>query len=358
MDLIVFLSLLTKGFFSLREGDGSSAEAALREGMRFGRKIGFSSTYLWRPEFLSSVCAKALEAGIEVPYVRELIRKNRLVPDPSAVDLEGWPWPVKVYTLGRFSLVVDGKVLPPARKAGQKPLLLLKSLIALGGREVPEEQLTEILWPEADGDLAHQSLATTLKRLRKRLGDDRSVLLHDGRLTLNNRHCWVDAWEFERTLGRADASRKVGAAPAHPGARGTWPSMAVGAMSDDSGEAARLAERAIALYRGTFLSGETFCSCIVTHRERLRSKFLRAVSRASLHWERAGEWEKAIARYQQGLEVDPLTEEMYRGLILCHMRLGRVAEAHAVYRRCCRTLSEMLGVPPSPDLEAMLKSVR
>ena len=49
---------------------------------------------------------------------------------------------MKVYTLGRFGLVVDGKVLPSARKTRQKPLLLLKALIALGGREVPEEQLT------------------------------------------------------------------------------------------------------------------------------------------------------------------------------------------------------------------------
>ena len=338
LDFIVFVCLLTKGFFSLRLGDGSSAEEALREGMRIGRERGYSGLYLWRPEFLATVAAKALEAGIEVEYVRELIRKNRLVPDPSASDLEQWPWPVKVYTLGRFSLVVDGKVLPSARKTRQKPLLLLKGLIALGGREVPEEQLSEILWPDADGDLAHQSLAKTLERLREMLGDDRAVLLRDGRLTLNNRHCWVDVWEFERTLGRADAAGK-------PGAR----------LTGDE-EVARLAERAIALYRGTFLSGETFCSFIVTHRERLRSKFLRTVVQAGSHWEQAGELEKAVGCYQKGLEIDSLSEEMYRGLISCNVRMGRAAEAHAVYQRCCKTFSAVLGVSPSPDLRAMLAS--
>lgn len=338
MDFFVFVCLLTKGFFFLRGGDGSSAEEALREGMRIGREKGYSGVYLWRPEFLATVAVKALEAGIEVEYVRELIRKNRLVPDPSALDLEQWPWPVKVYTLGRFSLVVDGKVLPFARKTRQKPLLLLKGLIALGGREIPEDQLTEVLWPDADGDLAHQSLAKTLQRLREMLGDDRAVLLRDGCLTLNNRHCWVDVWEFERTLGRADAAGKPGA------------------HARNGGEVARLAERAIALYRGTFLSGETFCSGIVTHRERLRSKFLRTVVRAGRHWEQAGEWEKAIVCNQKGLEVDPLSEEMYRGLISCNLRMGRAAEAHAVYQRCCRTLSAALGVSPSPDLQAMLTS--
>jgi LuxR family maltose regulon positive regulatory protein len=273
-----------------------------------------------------------------VEYVRELIRKNRLVPDPSAPDLEKWPWPVKVYTLGRFSLVVDGKVFPPARKTRQKPLLLLKALIALGGREVSEEQLTEALWPDADGDLAHQSLAKTLERLREMLSDDRAVILREGRLTLNNRHCWVDVWEFERTLGRAGAARK-------PGAR-----------APDGGEVVRHAERAIELYQGTFLSGEAVFSCIVTHRERLRSKFLRAVVGAGRHWEQAGEWERAIVCYEKGLEVDPISEDLYRGLISCNARMGRAAEAHAAYQRCCKTLSAALGVSPSPDLKAILTS--
>ena len=334
----MFVCLLTKAFFSLRGGDGSSAEAALREGMRIGREKGYLCVYLWRSEFLAAVAVKALEAGIEVEYVRELIRKNRLIPDPSASDLEKWPWPVKVYTLGRFSLIVDGKTLPSARKTRQKPLLLLKALIALGGRDVPEEQLSEILWPEADGDLAHQSLAKTLERLREMLGDDRAVFLRDGRLTLNNRHCWVDVWEFERILGRANAARKPGA------------------LASDDGEVARLTERAVALYGGTFLSGETFCSCIVTYRERLRSKFLRTIMKAGRHWEQAGEWEKAIGCYQKGLEVDHVSEEMWRGLISCNVRMGRATEAHAVYQRCCKTLSAVLGVSPSPDLQAMLTS--
>jgi two-component SAPR family response regulator len=170
------------------------------------------------------------------------------------------------------------------------------------------------------------------------LGDDRAVLLRDGRLTLNNRHCWVDAWELERTLGRIDAAREPGA------------------HDPDGGGSARLVERAIALYRGAFLSGETFCSRIVTYRERLRSKFLRAVGHAGHHWEQAGEWDKAVVCYQKGLEVDPLSEDIFRCLISCNMRMGRIAEAHAVYHRCCKTLKSVLGVSPSSDLQAMLTS--
>lgn len=337
--ILEFMALLSKAQFLLDRGDGPGGLEALREAMAIGRERHYPNLFFWwRPRTMARLCAVALEAGIEVPYVREMIRKNRLVPDSSAPDLEKWPWPVKVYTLGRFSLVIDGKVLPASRKTRQKPLLLLKALIALGGREVPEEQFTEILWPDADGDLAHQSLAKTLERLREMLGDDRAVLLRDGRITLNNRHCWVDVWELERKLGRADAVRM-------PGAHAT-----------DGGEVARLVERAIALYRGTFLSGETFSSSIVTHRERLRSKFIRAVEHAGRYWEQAGEGDKAIVFYQKGLEVDPLSEDIFRCLISCYVRMGRAAEAHAVYHRCCKTFSAVLGVSPSSDLQAMLPS--
>ena len=46
------------------------------------------------------VTAKALKEGIEIDHVRELIRRNRLAPDPANPDLEQWPWAVKVHTLG------------------------------------------------------------------------------------------------------------------------------------------------------------------------------------------------------------------------------------------------------------------
>jgi LuxR family maltose regulon positive regulatory protein len=339
MDFIRFACNLAAAWFRLRDGDDASALAPLREGLRQGREKGYVNIYLWCPGLLERIAAEALEKEIEPEYVQGLIRKNALLPDDIAWNSERWPWPVRIYTLGRFNLVVDEAPPPAGRKAPQKPLQLLKALIALGGREVTEEQLGEILWPDADGDLAHESLSTNLKRLRKLLGNERSVLLRDGRISLNNRHCWVDTWAFERILGQAGSGRKAGA------------------PVPDGREIARIGEQAIALYRGTFLSGETFCSAIDTYRERLRSKFLRTVLQAGRHWEQSGEWETAVACYQKGLEVDPLAEGLCRSLISCHVRVGRSAEAHAVYQRFRKTLSGVLGVIPSPDLETILKTV-
>lgn len=67
--------------------------------------------------------------------------------------------------------------------------------------------------------------------------------------------------------------------------------------------------------------------------------------------------DQAIACYQQSLDVDPLAEELYRRLMLCHRRLNRHAEALAVYQRCQQTLAAVLGVPPSPETQVLYKEI-
>jgi len=337
-DRFSIFTTLVESILLTESRDVPGGVALLREALQRGRESGQLGTHFWHPTFQAEIAARALREGMEIPYAKEMIRRNRLLPGPGDLGLEEWPWPVRIHTLGRFHLVVDGAPPSSGRKAPQKPLQLLKTLIALGGRDVPEEQLGEILWPDADGDLAQESLSSNLKRLRKRLGDERSVLLRDGRVTLNNRLCWVDAWAFERILGQTRAGRKTGA------------------PVSDGREIARIAEKAIALYRGMFLLGETFCPDIVTYRERLRSKFLRAVVQAGRDWERSGEWENAVSCYQKGLEGDPFSEVICRSLITCHVRMGRPGEAHAAYQRFRKILSGALGISPSPDLEAILNA--
>jgi len=335
-----FACLLTEAFLSLERGEEEPALAALKKGMKIGREKGFVNLYMWGPGVMERIVAKALEAGIEVRYAQDLILRNALVPDDAHLEAENWPWPLKVYTLGRFVIVKQGKPLQFSRKVRQKPLLMIKALIALGGKEVTEEQMTDVLWPDAEGDLAHQSFATTLYRLRQLLGCEKAVPLREGRLSLDHRYCWVDAWAFERIFGKAENA---------------W---GEGARRAGGEKAVRLSEQAIALYEGAFLAGESASPWILSLRERLRSKFQRCVEELGRHREGMGQWEKAVHCYRKGLEVDDVSEEMYRRLMTCLLRLGRGAEALAAYQRCRKTLSTVLGVSPSPETEAIFRSVR
>jgi len=339
MRFIRFAALLAEAYAALRRGDEASALPLLAEGLQMGRDQGYFDIYVWRPGLLEKIATKALEKGIEPEYVRELVRRNDLVPGDVLAEPEHWPWPIKIRALGTFTLLKDDQPLGFSRKEQRKPLMMLKTLVALGGKEVPQERLTDILWPDAEGDMAHQSFATTLGRLRGLLGNEQALSLRGGRLTLDPRYCWVDVIAFESLLARVDEAASSRITP--PG----------------GGEVLALGGRAVSLYRGSFLQGETGHPGITTTRERLRSKFLRLVILLGRTMEKEGQWAEAVACYRKGLEVDDLAEELYQRLMICHHRAGQPAEALAVYRRCEQALHSELRIAPSRETVSIARGM-
>jgi len=112
----VWISNLTEAYFHLQKNDDAAAIAPLRKGLEIGREVGLFGLLIRLTDMLEKISIKALQERIEVDYVRELIRRNRLSPDPANPDLEQWPWPVKFYTLGRFGLLVDDRPVEFGRK--------------------------------------------------------------------------------------------------------------------------------------------------------------------------------------------------------------------------------------------------
>jgi len=212
---------------------------------------------------------------------------------------------------------------------------MLKVMIALGGKGVKEEQLSDILWPEADGDDTHNSFITTQHRLRQLIGHENAIQHKEGRLTLDDRQCWVDVWSFERLLGQAEEEKKRGSAE----------------------NAVQCIEKAIHLYKGPFLADEIDQSWIISTRERCRSRFIRGLTWLGHYWRDQKNWEKAIESCQRGLEIDDVAEDLYQQLMICYRELGRKAEAISLYERCRKTLSTILGVDPSAKTEAIYKSL-
>ena len=106
--LIVYEAPLLFEAGALRQhGQHEESLTVLAEAFPTGRGGGLLNCPLWLPRMMARLCAEALAAGIETEYLELLIHKRGLVA-PGA-DVERWPWPVRVYTLGRFALVLDGQ---------------------------------------------------------------------------------------------------------------------------------------------------------------------------------------------------------------------------------------------------------
>lgn len=304
----------TGAYFLLERGKRRFALPLLGKALAAGRRSGVSYRSYWTPEFMTRVFGAALEDGIEVHYVQELIRRRRLPPSGEAMRLEQWPFAVRVYALGRFRVLLQGKPLEFTGKAQKKPLELLMALVAFGAREVSEQRLSEALWPDAEGDAAHQACAVALHRLRRLLGCEQAVTLARNHLSLDPRYVWVDVRAFERG--------------------------------------------ALELYRGAFLAEQAEAPWAVPLRERLHARYLRSAAERARGFLAEGEYASAIAALEGALHVDPLAEELYQVLMLCYRALDRRAEAIKVYRRCEKTLAAGLGVAPGGGTVALYQSLQ
>ena len=242
-----------------------------------------------------------------------------------------WPWPFKVYVLGRFRLLKADAPIRFSGRAKRKPLELLQALIALGATEVPARALIDALWPDSEGDAGYHALESALYRLRQLLGAPDAVRMAGSKLTLDRGQFWVDMWELENEL--RSASRDGVDMPEHVG-------------------------RIRQLYEGHFLEHESEKPWALRTRQGLRDRFMRCMQDAARVYEERNLWQEAAGVYQSVLELESLSEDLYRGLMVCHRELGDHSEALQAYRRCRELLMRFFGVAPNAKTQAVYLSVR
>ena len=288
------------------------------------RDRGYDMAQIWCRTWMPQLCARALALGIEAENVRHYICEYQV--EAPGQQAEGWPWQLRIYCLGQFEILSQDRELDYGSKTPRKLLALLKAIIALGVRDVPEQKLADALWFEEDGDTAHQTFTTALHRLRKLLGDKTLIRQREGRISLDTSRIWVDTLAFEALCAR-DAA-------------------------DNRGDALR----AIELYRGEFLVHDD-APWAFSPREKLRARYLELVSSTARRFEQEGRHEEALDLYRRGIEADELAETFHQGLMRCHHQVSRTPEALDAYRRMRELLERMHGIRPSPDTEELYRKL-
>jgi len=264
--------------------------------------------------------------------VRAVIERNALPAPPDAGP--AWPFRLRVRVVGGFDLVRDGVPMRWSGKAQQRPLDLLKLLVALGGEDVDAQQLMAALWPDADGAAAKTSFDTTLFRLRKLLDVEHALVLTAGKLTLDRTLASTDVRALEEALAGADR------------------------IGGDASTAALIgaARRLLDAYPGPLLGTEE-SPWIAKPRDALAARFVRTLTKLGGALEAAQAFEAAADVYRRGLEADNLAEALYRGLMRALAAKGHQAEALNAFRRCRELLSIVLGIKPSAETERLHREI-
>ena len=332
-EFATFQARLVEAFVELSRGRVEACLAPLQEALAIGDRQRYRSCWAWSPRMMVPLLTLALEHDLSASYCRALISLHRLVPlTPHA---ERWPWRVRIRTLGRFEVELDGMPLRFEGKAQRKPLEMLKIMIAAGDRPLSIAQLIDLLWPSPE-DGGRKAFDINVHRLRKLLACDAAVVVADLHASLDPRHAWVDAWTVERTMEQLVP-------------------VAGPAASVDLLEAA--APGVFALVGGPFLGGEDEAAWQVAARLRLTSRLHRYAECLGEHWESTQQWARAGQLYQRMVELDPLAESFYRRHMLCLRAEGRRAEAIEVFRRCRHVLATTLGMAPDRELEQVYREL-
>jgi LuxR family maltose regulon positive regulatory protein len=319
-----------------KQGDTALALIALQKAYGAAHKQHMVAYNLWEKDMMTRLCVLALQHDVEPQYARRVIAVYRFTPPEHSIPIERWPYPLKIHTLGRFSLLVYEKTQDLSGKSAARPIDLLKCLIALGGRNVSQDRLIQALWSEAEIAAGIKAFHTTLYRLRKLIALDDAIVLKNGMLSLDSRHTWVDVWTLERILTQLDqATRKT----------------------DTEADVECLSLQMLNYYKGPFLAQDRDQNWMVTYREKLYSRMLRTLSRVGHFWQSHEQNDRAIAAYEHVLELNRLYEPAYQHLMQLYLQQGRYAEAAATYERCRKTISSALGVMPSDETLEVYKSI-
>lgn len=323
--------LLIDAYIASKRGDEERCADLLRAGILRAQETDYAFWFRWVPQVLPALCAKALSIGLQPDFIREVIQRFQLAPSESRP--QHWPWPLKVTTFGRVLLARDDIPIDLSKRA-RKPLELLKAIIVCGGQDIDVISVTEMLWPDADGDAAQKAFDITLHRLRKQLGDERALILRRGTICIDPKTVWVDLTAFQDVVDRIEAldgQKQLG----------------------DVAVLINLSEVLFDLYRGRFLAGDLDLAWAIPLRDRLHASFLRALATLGKAWEVIGEYAQAIVVYRRGLQVDQGAEALYQQLMACCQKSGRLAEAAETYERCQQALGSLMGRQPSRETEGL-----
>jgi LuxR family maltose regulon positive regulatory protein len=307
------------------------------------------------PSAVIPLLIHARKNGIQTDYATRLLRSLGLDADRSFHP----GYSLRVHTLGQFVVRRGGEEVSSTEWSREKARQLLQLLLTHRGHFLQRDEIVEVLWPGVKADSAESQFKVALNALQAVLEPrrpPRAVALFVQRrgssYGLNPMApLWIDAAVFEQLSLQADAAAESrdlgGAATASRGLGGT-----------DADRALALYRQALDLYHGDYLPDCLYEDWSRDERERLRKRYLHALTAAAERLLARGEHDEAVRLCGQALAADNCLEAAYQLLMRAYLAQGNRAEALRTYERCLTCLREELDVQPMPETISLGEEIR
>ncbi|QYX80138.1 AfsR/SARP family transcriptional regulator [Streptomyces akebiae] len=224
----------------------------------------------------------------------------------------------------------------PLRLGGPKPRALLAVLLLRAGQVVPADALVDVIWGDDPPDTARALVQTYVSALRRALPPEAAE-------TIETR---PPGYVMRPGVGRVDLAEFE--ARTADGRRA--------AAEGDHAEAARLLRQALELWRGPALGGVG--EALRGEAGRLEEARQAALEeRIAAELETGGHEAELVTELTALVRAHPARERPRGQLMLGLYRLGRQADALAVYAEGRAVLAEELGLDPGPELNRLYEAI-
>lgn len=240
------------------------------------------------------------------------------------------PTRLKVYTLGRFSVIGDDHDLTNEFDNCLKLWDLFKFLITFANELMPPEKIIDSLWPDADYADPKRTFRALIHRLRKILsrydpGQENCMIVHSqGCYTLKtSSSCFVDVVEFERLFNRAYYNY------------------------GNEEETIELYKKAIRMYKGEYLSVTGEQNWLTPARNYYQRMFIQSVIEASDLLKEQKRYKDIIEICELAIKHEMFEEEVHLRYIEALAAYGKIKRAKYHYDYVVKIFEREMGVNPS-----------
>ena len=247
---------------------------------------------------------------------------------------------LEIRMLGEFSIKYGDADISGIINRSKRLRTLFAYLITHSNREVSQDELIDVLWPDENIENPANTLKTILHRARSAVSELGVENAHSYISYRRGAYSWtpiepclVDIHEFERLCLSGEKSSR-----------------------DNTSKIENII-KAIELYKGDFLPKNALDHWVIPLFSYYRTRFTTAVHDATTYFTAAGRNEEIIPLCQKGITIDPYEEYFHQSLILAYVATGRQQQAMEHYDYVTALFFNKFGVNPSQELTALYREV-
>lgn len=248
--------------------------------------------------------------------------------------------PLYINMLGEFTMRYGDNMISDQEGRSKKLWLLIEYLVTFRGKEISQNDLIDLLWPDDYEGNPANTLKTLVHRARTLIGglkyeDVKNIIIYRrGTYAWNDKlDVVIDLDVFEESIAEA---AKEGISIEHK----------LSALMT-----------AIDLYKGDFLPKLSMESWAVPISTYYHSMYVKAVHDLVDILTHIRNWEEIVRVCQNAIQIDPYDERLHQNLIqaLVHTKNSQLAKSH--YESVTKMFYERFGVAPSAEFSALYKQV-